>query len=104
MKVRLVLGGVDEFLVAHHRHGDVAHEDEASAHRADDALDLEALLGEEFIDGIGDGDLGIHLGDAELGDLVLTGDRGELDGLDELGADVESNEVPSRHAGKSPLR
>jgi len=47
------LGGVDEFLVAHHRHGDVAHEDEASAHRAETQLGLEALLGEEFVDGVG---------------------------------------------------
>src|SRR5204863_36181 len=80
----LVLGGVDQLLVAHHRHGDVADEDEAAADGADDALDLEVLLGEELADGVGDGDLGVDLGDAEFGHFVLPGVHGELDGLDEL--------------------
>jgi hypothetical protein len=98
---QLVLGGVDQFLVAHDRHRDVPDEHEAAADGADDALGLEVLLGEQLVDGVGDGDLGGDLGDPELGDLVLTGGLGQLDRLDEFRTDVQADQVTLGHEGSS---
>ena len=94
---QFVLGGVDEFLVGHDGHVDVAHEDEPAADRGGDALRLELPAGEQLHHRVRDRHLGGYGDDAKFGDGEPAAGFRKLDSLDGGGADIQSDEMTGCH-------